>query len=87
MKPRYSTDSQYNTMYYAYSYRASSYKASNNDTTSNAHPLGAFLNNESVPVSDMTETTLTLCGLGSNSVAKLIAGSSYFLIVGAIVDE
>ena len=86
LKPRFVLGGK-NTLHYAYSYRASSYNAKSGSSTTTSNNLNDFLSIKSSLVSDMTETTLTLAGICNNNVIKLVAGSSYFLIVGAIVDE
>ena len=82
------TDGYKNKAHYASAFRtSSSYNNGCGQINSSATTLKSFLSNYGVPVSDMTENTITMCGVGDKSGANLLAGSKYFLIVGAIVDE
>lgn len=71
-----------NSFYSAYAFRKSSdYSAGCRKTTKNSSTLKALISNSAVPISDATESNIVLCGVGDNTLAKLIAGNSYKLIM------
>lgn len=70
-----------NTFYYAYSYRSNSYKTACGYSSKNSSTLAELIYNEGVPISDATESYVTLCGSGNNAYANLAAGETYRLIL------
>ena len=80
-KFEYINSSSRNTFYNAYSYRGSSYQTGCGYSSQNSSTLANLISNEKVPISDATESYVTLCGIGNNASVNLAAGKTYRLIL------
>ena len=72
----------YNTCYTVSAYYGSSWNVKNMKTNMKSTSFGGLVNNSPSPIDDATDSSITFCGLSSNTLAGLLAGKEYLLFIG-----
>ena len=73
-----------NKFYSCGAYYSTSWQVKSASSESNSGSLGLLLSSAPAPISDATENDITLCGIRNNTIANLVAGNTYFLLIGVI---